>query len=71
MTGQDPVPGRSDAFRWEWRAFGESFGDAEDRLGAHPVERVDESDEVYLLSCASDASVKVRAGLMDVKLLQP
>jgi exopolyphosphatase/guanosine-5'-triphosphate,3'-diphosphate pyrophosphatase len=70
MIGQEPVPGRSDAFRWEWRAFGKSFGDAEDRLGANPVERVDESDEVYLLSRTSDASVKVRAGLMDVKLLQ-
>ena len=29
-----------------------------------------ESDEIYLLSVASDASVKVRDGLMDVKLLE-
>jgi exopolyphosphatase/guanosine-5'-triphosphate,3'-diphosphate pyrophosphatase len=34
-----------------------------------PDERVEESDEVYLLSLESDASVKVRAGLMDVKHL--
>ena len=33
-------------------------------------ERVQESDEVYLLSRASDASVKVRDGLMDVKRLE-
>ena len=33
-------------------------------------ERVQESDELYLLSAASDASVKVRDGLMDVKHLQ-
>ena len=31
---------------------------------------VQESDEVYLLSLGSDASVKVRDGLMDVKQLQ-
>ena len=70
MNTHDPVPARSDALRWEWRAFGDSFGDAEGRIGAHAIERVDASDEVYLLSRRSDASVKVRAGLMDVKLLQ-
>ncbi|HSC49897.1 MAG TPA: hypothetical protein VLD16_06500 [Gaiellaceae bacterium] len=54
--------------RWEWRAFGEGFGDAEERLGA--TARVHESDEVYLLSATGDASVKVRDELMDVKRLQ-
>jgi exopolyphosphatase / guanosine-5'-triphosphate,3'-diphosphate pyrophosphatase len=56
--------------RWEWRTFGDDFGDADDRLGALPPERVEESDEVYLLSLASDASVKIRDGLMDVKQLE-
>src|SRR5262245_22472221 len=33
-------------------------------------ERVQDSDETYLLSTRSDASVKVRDGLMDVKRLE-
>ena len=56
--------------RWEWRAFGDSFGPAEPRLAALPRKDVVESDEVYLLSLAGDASVKVRGGQMDVKRLE-
>jgi exopolyphosphatase / guanosine-5'-triphosphate,3'-diphosphate pyrophosphatase len=56
--------------RWEWRTFGDDFGEAERKLAAIGPERVHESDEIYLLSVASDASVKVRDGLMDVKLLE-
>jgi exopolyphosphatase/guanosine-5'-triphosphate,3'-diphosphate pyrophosphatase len=56
--------------RWEWRTFGESFGSAEERLIASAPDRVQESDEVYLLSLASEASVKVRDDLMDVKQLE-
>ena len=56
--------------RWEWRTFGESFGAAEEVLARLEVERTQESDEVYLLSEESDASVKVRDGLMDVKRLE-
>jgi exopolyphosphatase/guanosine-5'-triphosphate,3'-diphosphate pyrophosphatase len=56
--------------RWEWRTFGESFGDADATLAALASERVQESDETYLLSLDSDASVKVRDGLMDVKRLE-
>ena len=56
--------------RWEWRTFGERFGEADERLGAMETDRVQESDEVYLLSLESDASVKVRDGLMDVKQLE-
>ena len=55
--------------RWEWRTFG-GFAEAERKLAAIAPERVHESDEIYLLSVASDASVKVRDGLMDVKLLE-
>jgi exopolyphosphatase / guanosine-5'-triphosphate,3'-diphosphate pyrophosphatase len=56
--------------RWEWRTFGDDFGEADARLGALDPERVQDSDEVYLVSTVSDASVKVRDGLMDVKRLQ-
>ena len=56
--------------RWEWRTFGEGFGAAEEAFAALSVERVQESDELYLLAEESDASVKVRDGLMDVKHLQ-
>jgi exopolyphosphatase/guanosine-5'-triphosphate,3'-diphosphate pyrophosphatase len=56
--------------RWEWRTFGDGFGPAESRFAALTPERVQESDDLYLLSRNSDASVKVRDGLMDVKALQ-
>jgi exopolyphosphatase/guanosine-5'-triphosphate,3'-diphosphate pyrophosphatase len=55
--------------RWEWRSFGRSFGKAEARLAALTPEAVQESDEVYLLSGAGD-NVKVRADLMDIKVLR-
>jgi exopolyphosphatase/guanosine-5'-triphosphate,3'-diphosphate pyrophosphatase len=55
--------------RWEWRTFGASFGPAEERLAAAEAGRVEESDEVYLLSLHGDASVKLRGGLLDAKRL--
>jgi exopolyphosphatase/guanosine-5'-triphosphate,3'-diphosphate pyrophosphatase len=55
--------------RWEWRTFGDQLGRAGEVL-ASLTDEVQESDEVYLLSRRSDASVKVRGGLMDVKHLQ-
>src|SRR5262249_52279973 len=58
------------ASRWEWRTFGEDFGDAEARIGELTTEREQESDDVYILSVASNSSVKVRGGQMDVKKLQ-
>ena len=48
--------------RWEWRTFGASFGAADERLAALVPDRVEESDERYLLALRSDASVKVRGG---------
>ena len=54
--------------RWEWRAFGSGFGGAEERFGE--PERVQESDEVYLVSRVTDANVKVRDDLLDVKELE-
>jgi exopolyphosphatase / guanosine-5'-triphosphate,3'-diphosphate pyrophosphatase len=56
--------------RWEWRAFGDDFGEADARFAATAPERTQDSDETYLLSSRSDASVKVRDGLMDVKRLE-
>jgi exopolyphosphatase/guanosine-5'-triphosphate,3'-diphosphate pyrophosphatase len=56
--------------RWEWRTFGDDLGDADRRFDADTPEREQESDELYLLSTRSDASVKVRGGQMDVKLLE-
>jgi exopolyphosphatase/guanosine-5'-triphosphate,3'-diphosphate pyrophosphatase len=54
--------------RWEWRTFGPSFGEAEDRIPALTPTGVQESDELYLLNGAG-ATVKVRFDLMDIKLL--
>jgi exopolyphosphatase/guanosine-5'-triphosphate,3'-diphosphate pyrophosphatase len=65
------APGRAPIVpRWEWRTFGPDLGDAERVLGAMTPERVADSDETYLLSLASDASVKVRDGRVDVKRLE-
>ncbi len=53
--------------RWEWRAFGEGFGAADERFAALVPEGVQESDELYLLAPVGDATVKLRADLMDIK----
>lgn len=55
--------------RWEWRSFGRSFGAAEAQLAVLIPGGVQESDEFYLLSSAGE-NVKVRADLMDIKVLQ-
>ncbi len=55
--------------RWEWRSFGQRFGAAEAQLAALTPEGVQESDEIYLLAGASD-NVKVRAALIDIKVLR-
>jgi exopolyphosphatase/guanosine-5'-triphosphate,3'-diphosphate pyrophosphatase len=56
--------------RWEWRTFGEDFGPAEAQFAALTPEKVQESDEIYVISTRGDASVKVRDALMDVKHLE-
>ena len=55
--------------RWEWRAFGRSFGAAEAALVPITPQRTEEGDELYLFS-GPGANVKVRDELMDVKLLR-
>jgi hypothetical protein len=56
--------------RWEWRTFGETFGDAEVRLAALPPTRVVETEELYVLSSRFEGSIKVRGGKLDVKRLE-
>ncbi|MEA3287463.1 MAG: hypothetical protein U9Q77_08840 [Candidatus Marinimicrobia bacterium] len=56
--------------RWEWRTFGEDFGDAEDKIKAHECTREVESSEVYILSKKSGENIKVRDTLMDIKVLR-
>ena len=56
--------------RWEWRTFGESFGESDERFAALKPESVQESDELYFLSPVTDENVKVRDMLMDIKTLQ-
>jgi len=55
--------------RWEWRTFGESFGEADARFAALTPSDVQETDELYFLSSANDENVKVRFDLMDIKTL--
>jgi exopolyphosphatase/guanosine-5'-triphosphate,3'-diphosphate pyrophosphatase len=54
--------------RWEWRTFGTHFGAAEDHIATLEPTGIQESDETYLISPTGD-TVKIRAGLMDIKLL--
>ena len=61
---------RGVAAHWEWLTFGGQFGEAEGQVRRSSPERIQESDELYLLSLKSDASVKIREGLVDVKLLE-
>ena len=56
--------------RWEWRTFAASFGDADRRFSQLPPGKVQDSDELYLLSPNSDANVKIRDQLMDIKTLE-
>jgi exopolyphosphatase/guanosine-5'-triphosphate,3'-diphosphate pyrophosphatase len=55
--------------RWEWRSFGARFGPAEAAFAALTPSAVQDSDELYLLSEGGD-NVKVRDGLMDIKVLE-
>jgi exopolyphosphatase/guanosine-5'-triphosphate,3'-diphosphate pyrophosphatase len=63
--------------RWEWRTFGEDLSAPGARLAALAAADqsatpppVQSSEEVYLLSSANDANVKVRDDLMDIKALE-
>ena len=56
--------------RWEWRTFGDGFGDAENRIKAFTPDKVRESAEIYILSAVSNDNTKIRDMLMDIKTLQ-
>ena len=55
--------------RWEWRTFGRHLSKARAGFDRLQPDRVDESDELYLLP-ASGGSVKIRSDLVDIKVLQ-
>jgi exopolyphosphatase / guanosine-5'-triphosphate,3'-diphosphate pyrophosphatase len=55
--------------RWEWRVFGDGLEAVEAAFASLTPGPVQESDELYLLSAAG-ANVKIRAELMDIKLLR-
>ena len=55
--------------RWEWRTFGDAFGQAEAAFAALTPTGVQESDERYLLGEGGE-NVKVRDDLMDIKVLR-
>jgi exopolyphosphatase / guanosine-5'-triphosphate,3'-diphosphate pyrophosphatase len=56
--------------RWEWRTFGQRFGAAEAKFAALTPEQTQHGSEIYLLAADSDANVKIRDGLLDIKLLE-
>jgi exopolyphosphatase / guanosine-5'-triphosphate,3'-diphosphate pyrophosphatase len=58
------------ASRWEWRTFGDDFGAADSLFASMNPEATQESEETYLVTPFTDRTVKVRAGLMDIKLLE-
>jgi exopolyphosphatase/guanosine-5'-triphosphate,3'-diphosphate pyrophosphatase len=60
----------SGSLRWEWRTFAERFDAVDAVLSSETIEREADSEELYVLSKHSDASVKVRKGLLDVKRLE-
>jgi exopolyphosphatase/guanosine-5'-triphosphate,3'-diphosphate pyrophosphatase len=66
-VSESPSPLAEIVPRWEWRTFGGDCSDVEEAFAKLGPERVQESDELYLVSLDTDASVKVRDGLMDMK----
>jgi exopolyphosphatase / guanosine-5'-triphosphate,3'-diphosphate pyrophosphatase len=56
--------------RWEWRTFGQSFGEADEKFAALVPKDVQDSQELYFLSSVADENVKVRDQLMDIKALE-
>jgi len=53
--------------RWEWRTFGQVFGEAEDNIKKHPAGGFKKSEEKYILSKQSNNNIKIRDDLADVK----
>jgi exopolyphosphatase/guanosine-5'-triphosphate,3'-diphosphate pyrophosphatase len=55
--------------RWEWRAFAPDFEGVDERFAARVSARVQESDELYLISGRGDDNVKVREESLERKSL--
>ena len=55
--------------RWEWRTFGDDLDEAATALARYRTGSDNESDELYFLSPGCE-NVKVRDGLMDIKVLR-
>jgi exopolyphosphatase/guanosine-5'-triphosphate,3'-diphosphate pyrophosphatase len=55
--------------RWEWRTFGTRFARAEAAFAKMETKGVQETDEIYLLT-DKGSNVKIRADLIDIKVLQ-
>jgi len=53
--------------RWEWRTFGQDFGEAENNIKKHPAGGFKKSEEKYILSKLSSNNIKIRDDLADVK----
>jgi exopolyphosphatase/guanosine-5'-triphosphate,3'-diphosphate pyrophosphatase len=56
--------------RWEWRTFGQDFGEAIARIAVLPAEKEQKSEETYLLAAGSKSNVKIRDELLDIKLCE-
>ncbi len=56
--------------RWEWRAFGKGFPNAERIFDSLKRSRVKDSEEVYILSENSNDNCKIRNSLMDIKVIE-
>jgi exopolyphosphatase/guanosine-5'-triphosphate,3'-diphosphate pyrophosphatase len=71
MSDQSSTPGATGAIvpRWEWRVFGWGFKEAEAFFAQGDPVDVRDSSEHYLVSDI-DANVKIRDGVLDVKVLR-
>jgi len=56
--------------RWEWRSFGQEFGESEVKIKRHKEGGFKKSEEKYILSKMSCENVKIRNDLIDIKSLK-
>lgn len=62
-------PKKSDAPRWEWRAFGSDLSSIEAKIGLAIQVAPRRSEEIYLLNAETPHSAKIRDGALEVKRL--
>jgi len=56
--------------RWEWRTFGQVFGEPEEKIKQHKAGGFKKSEEKYILSKLSHENIKIRDDLIDIKSLK-